>query len=56
MRRTLSAARRQIVRLDCTAPLASQDLGFLASRVVAEMLQDLEGWAQIASVKAVEAG
>jgi hypothetical protein len=56
MEAELRRAKARLERLRLTHPLASQDLGAEATAVAMLMLQDLEGWARLFSVKAVEAG
>jgi len=52
----LTAARRRVCRLNMARPFAAQDLGAEAADVATLMLQDLEGWARLFRVKALEAG
>jgi hypothetical protein len=52
---TMTHARGQLEKLDCTAPLASQALGSALASVVTIMMEDLQGWARLFRAKVVEA-
>jgi hypothetical protein len=54
MEQALRQARARVERLTPTRPMVSQDIGTEAVAIVALMLQDLEGWAQLFRVKGVE--
>ena len=56
MQRTMADAARQLDALTLDRPLASNDLGNALFGVTAAMLLDIDGWAQLFQVKAVEAG
>jgi hypothetical protein len=51
----LERARKRVVRLNPSRPLASQELGMEAAFVATLMLQDLQGWARLFRVKNMEA-
>ena len=51
----MRSAMMRIRSVDLTRPLASQELGAEAYEVATTMLHDIEGWAQLFGVKAVEA-
>jgi hypothetical protein len=50
----LDRAHARVARLDPTRTLVSQDIGGEAALVATLMLQDLEGWARLFRVKAME--
>ena len=52
----LDAADRSLAAIDTSRPLASQHVGDVLEEAAAAMLADIEGWIQISSTKAVEAG
>jgi hypothetical protein len=52
----LTVAMRRVQRLNMARPFAAQELGAEAADVATLMLQDLEGWARLFRVKALEAG
>jgi hypothetical protein len=56
MRRVLAEAARELETLPLGGPCASGDLGAALLGVATAMLLDIEGWAQLFRVKAVEAG
>ena len=56
MQRIMADAARELDALTFDGPLASNDLGSALFGVTAAMLLDIDGWAQLFRVKAVEAG
>lgn len=56
MQRIMADAARELDALTLEGPLASNDLGNALFGVTAAMLLDIDGWAQLFQVKAVEAG
>jgi hypothetical protein len=52
----LERAHARVERLDTQRPLVSQDIGAEAAVVATLMLQDLDGWARLFRVKAMEPG
>lgn len=56
MQRTMADAARELDALTLDRPLASNDLGNALFGVTTAMLLDIDGWAQLFQVKAVEAG
>jgi hypothetical protein len=52
----LERAHARVERLDPQRPLVSQDIGAEAAVVATLMLQDLDGWARLFRVKAMEPG
>jgi len=56
MRNVMRTAAERLGRLDPTQPLASQELGAITLGVAITMLAEVDGWARMFRVKAVEAG
>lgn len=56
MQRVMVEASSEVSALQLNSPLASNTLGAVHASVVTAMLLDIDGWAQLFRVKAVEAG
>ena len=56
MARILGATEARIRDMAADRPLVSQEIGREIAQLADAMLQDIEGWARLAQVKAVEAG
>ena len=56
MQRVMKDAKAGLDGVDCAGPAACTTLATTINSITAAMLQDVEGWAQLFQVKAVEAG